>query len=651
MPARVPISPLVLHDGVMAPLSSRVLTSAATGVVGAGVALGLTSDNRPQALVSLAGAVAVLVAWVVVAREPSSPVGPALAWSSAGVATSMVIDVLAGSAYTAHPLPLAAVARPIWVGSWPITLVGVFALVLVFPDGRSPHRLWRVLPWLYAAGTFALVLGEWGARELNGRIVGESSDPVRTVTGTLGAITVGGCLVLGVVGIIVRYRAGNQHRREQIRWLLLAGLATVTLLVLGWVAQALGAPLEVSYAPFLTAIVVLVPLAVGTAMVRHDLFDIDRILGASTAWILTLLVSAAVFGAVVIAMSRLVGARSGLGPAAAAFVTALVLLPLQRHIAAVVGRAVDHDRHVALAGIEAFVAEVRAGRRAPEEVEDVLREAQRDPKLRLFLARPDGVWVDLAGHAVDEPGGFAVRSGGDTIATIVLGHESARARRRIAEFARAGWVPVEVSRLRLVLREALEEVRASRARLTTTAATERRRLERDLHDGAQQRLVATGMRLRSLQQGLDQRRSAEVDRAVAELEGTVAELRRLAQGVRPSRLDDGLRPALEAVRADSPIPLHLVVEDLPELDETRALTAFLVVSEAVTNALKHAQSTRIDVRVGHDSGRVAVVVRDDGIGGASPLGLTTLRDRVHSLGGTLCVESPPGQGTTVQAVL
>ena len=98
---------------------------------------------------------------------------------------------------------------------------------------------------------------------------------------------------------------------------------------------------------------------------------------------------------------------------------------------------------------------------------------------------------------------------------------------------------------------------------------ERRRLERDLHDGAQQRLIATGMRLRTIQRDLDPARSAEIDRAVAELEGTVGELRQLAHGVRPSRLDDGLGPALEAVRAAAPIPVDVQVSPLPVFDEVR----------------------------------------------------------------------------------
>jgi signal transduction histidine kinase len=158
-------------------------------------------------------------------------------------------------------------------------------------------------------------------------------------------------------------------------------------------------------------------------------------------------------------------------------------------------------------------------------------------------------------------------------------------------------VPIEVSRLRLGLRDALAETEASRERVAAANAVERRRLERDLHDGVQPRLVATGMRLRSLQRHLRAVPSAEIDVAVGELETTVAELRRLAHGVRPSRIDDGLPAALASLRADEPVPVHVSVGELPALDDVRALTAYFVASEAVANAHKHAHASRIEVCV------------------------------------------------------
>jgi hypothetical protein len=323
----------VLRDDVgMAPLTSRVLTAVATGVTGCGVVLGVADGDGAATAACLAALVAVATGWVVVRREPASAVGPALAWSGAGVAFVLAVEILARSAYDASPLPLAELARLLWVGVWPIHLAGVLVLLLVFPDGRLRSRLWSAVPVAYLAGTVAMVLSSWGAREVDGRVVEGSTGTLARVAGVGGIVVIGTCLVLAAGSVVVRYRRGDDRRREQIRWMMLAAGATVAALLLGWVAQAFGAALAVAYTPFLIGVVVLMPLAVGIAIVRHDLFDVDRMLGATTTWTLTLMGSAAVFAAVVLFAGRVVGASTGLAPTAAAFVTALTLLPLQRFL-------------------------------------------------------------------------------------------------------------------------------------------------------------------------------------------------------------------------------------------------------------------------------------------------------------------------------
>ena len=635
----------------MSPVLSRALVAAATAVPGVGIGISLYSGEAPVADVVAHGLawVAVAVGWVIVVRVPHSPVGPALAWTSGAVALVAVNDLLAASAYTSTPLPLSSLARHVWVGAWPVNLAGLLALLLVFPDGRRSGRVWAAVPWAYGAGTALMVAATWNFRQVDGAVVGDGA-PWQATAAYVALALIGGCLVTAVVSVVRRYRAGDDRRRLQIRWLLAAGVVTILLLVGGWVAEGFGASLTLAYTPFIFALVLIVPTAVGLAMVRHDLLDVDRLLGEGALWLVTLVASAGIFGATISVLSRTIGSTSGLGPAVAAFVTALALLPLHRTLSGRLGKVVDRDRFVAVAAMERFAADVREGSRPPEDVETVLRDAQGDPELRIALARPDG-WSDLRGTPVEEPSGFALKAGGDTIAMISLGWESARARRRIAELARVAWVPIEVSRLRLVLREALDEVEASRGRLIDAAATERKRLERDLHDGAQQRIIATGMRLRSLQLRLDPAAAAEVDTAVDELETTVNELRRLAHGVRPSRLDDGLGPALEGLLATSPVPVDLHVAALPETDEVRTLTAYLVASEAVTNALKHAHAQHIGVRLGSQGDRLTVEVSDDGVGGILDDSLTALRDRVASVGGSVRVESPAGGGTTVTAVV
>lgn len=230
---------------------------------------------------------------------------------------------------------------------------------------------------------------------------------------------------------------------------------------------------------------------------------------------------------------------------------------------------------------------------------------------------------------------------------------SARQLRRVRLAVSAAALPIEVSRLRLGLRRALTEVSESRRRLVSAAVAERKRLERDLHDGAQQHLLAVGMQLRSAQRNLDPADplSIELDRAVNRLEDTVGELRRLAHGLRPASLDDGLVAALRRLAAHSALPVDLRAGTV-ETSDVVAATAYFLVAEAMTNVLKHAQATGIRIRVRQAEEHLHIAVTDDGIGSApSQLSLTTLRDRVGAVGGTLSVTSASHEGTTIEAVM
>jgi PAS domain S-box-containing protein len=202
-----------------------------------------------------------------------------------------------------------------------------------------------------------------------------------------------------------------------------------------------------------------------------------------------------------------------------------------------------------------------------------------------------------------------------------------------------------------------DELRASRARIVQAGDAARRRLERDLHDGAQQRLVALSVALRLAKARLrDDPEAAEtiLTDAADELSHALEELRELARGIHPAILSDrGLAPALEALAARSPVPVEVDApgERLPLVVEA---AAYFVVSEAVTNATKHADAATVSVRVASENGHAIVEVADDGAGGADPAGgsgLRGLEDRVAALDGILTVESPAGGGTRIRAVI
>ncbi len=202
--------------------------------------------------------------------------------------------------------------------------------------------------------------------------------------------------------------------------------------------------------------------------------------------------------------------------------------------------------------------------------------------------------------------------------------------------------------------DAREQLAASRARIVEAADAARRRIERDLHDGAQQRLVSLALTLRRLEPSLEQDSAAtrELAAARAELDAALEELRELARGIHPSILTDrGLEDALAAVAGRSDVPVELNLDSCEELPQSVQTTAYFVVLEALANASKHARPGRIEVRVAVDERHATVEVRDDGNGGADPArgsGLSGLSDRVSALGGTLEIESPAGAGTTVR---
>ncbi len=622
----------------MTPALSRCLVSAAAVVVLTSVVIGGVLEEWHVLAVGVGCGFGVGVGWLIAHRDATSPVAPALAWATAGPAL-----------VAAHAGPLAKL--PWGTGIWPVNLVGVFALLLVFPGGRLTGWLWRAVPGLFGAATLGMIVSQWDAELVDGQVVGGPEAPWLECLAIVSLLSIGVCMIAGIVSLFLHYRRGDARVRRQIRLVLLAGIVVVLLLIMGWILEALGSPVEAAYTPFIVAIITALPGAVGIAIVRHDLFDIDRILSETTAWLFSALVSVGVFGVVVFAFAQVASHYADVAAAVAVFVATLPLLPVHRALSSAVGRLVDPDRHVALHRVERFGSDVRTGRRAPEEIETVLREAQGDDALQLLLAAPGLGWVDMACRPVEVQRRGRRRRDRPHRA----GWDSARARRRIADLTKVAWVPIEVSRLRLVLRTAVAEVEASRLRLMAAAAGERRRLERELHDGAQQRIVATGMRLRTLQRrltgGSQTAYATEIDAAVTELEETVAELRRLAHGVRPDRLSDGLGPALAPISDTSPVPLTIRVEEPADLDETRRLTAYLVVSEAITNALKHAAAHEIVVTIAPREERVAIEVTDDGVGGVDEIGLVSLRDRVQSVGGVLRVDSPVGSGTRIEALI
>ena len=623
---------------------------AGAGLVAAALPSGVDAV-RVGADVALAG-VGLVLAWLITVRVRQSAVPLALATISAFAVAVPAVEDWGASSTSAEPWPAAELAAPLVQAIWPLQLVGFVLLLLCFP-AESLRRRTAVRTLVALALAVVLILiGNWGTRE-DADFTGW-----RVPVVVAGLIALAGAVVVATVDLVVRSRRAKADQRRQARWPLLAAGCVVVLMVGSWLTVPDLVPAEIGYTAFLIAVYVLVPATVAVAVIRHDLWDIDRLLGETVAVVVTSVVAALVWAGTVVLVQGAVRDTAGLETGAAAFVTALILMPAYQWVHRWSSAVFDRERTVLLGAVGDFAADVHQGVRKPEEVEEVLRRLLRDPGLRVGLAVPGTAGLlDLAGAPVEVRPDVVLRAGETEIGVVELSRPSSRQRRLAQEAVRLCWSAFEGARLRAGLRAAVAEVEASRGRLEVAASTERRRLERDLHDGAQQALLGIGLRLRSAQAELPAESSAyaDVEVAVTQLADTVAELRRISQGIRPARLDDGLGPALEALRDSTPLPLTISIDpavDRKALDETVAQTAYFVVAEAVANALKHAHASTIAVEVGRRDGRAVVRVQDDGIGGVDPsTGLTALRDRVASLGGSLGLVSPPGGGTSVEVVL
>jgi signal transduction histidine kinase len=295
-----------------------------------------------------------------------------------------------------------------------------------------------------------------------------------------------------------------------------------------------------------------------------------------------------------------------------------------------------------------------------DDLDAALANVLADPSLRVAYAIPEEPgWVDAAGRpmALPDPASDGASSvtfidaGGEPVAALV--HDAGLEDGLVRAVGAAAGMAIANERLRAEVRAQLEEVRASRQRIVEAGDRERRRVERDLHDGAQQRLVTVSLSLGMLSGHGPH--DPETDRALAEasseLRRALEELRELARGIHPAVLtEDGLEAAVESLADRSRCPVSLTADLGHELPPPIAATAYFVVSEALANVAKYAHAERVWIELHCRSGCLRVEVRDDGVGGADPQagsGIRGLQDRVAAVGGTIAIESPVGAGTRI----
>jgi signal transduction histidine kinase len=472
-----------------------------------------------------------------------------------------------------------------------------------------------------------------------------------------------GSLIAGVVAIHLRLRRSKGIERLQTMWLAwAAALIPLALFLCGASAFVLGDSfLDWVVFPLILLFQVAVALSVGVAVTRYRLYAIERIVNRTLVYAsLTFLLLGAYIG-ITVGLGVFVGGDSPWVVAAATLAVALAFRPLRSRIQDLVDRRYRRARYEGVRRVRTFEDEVRDGRRAPEEIGAVLGEALADPLAELFFWLPETeAYADAAGEVAELPADARARREirRDDTRTAMLLHDPTLLQRRdlLDGVLSAAALSIEMARLRVEVRLQLAEVEASRTRIVEAGYEERRRLERDLHDGAQQRLVSLGVQLRRLQLSLPREAqilSPALDQIVGEVGAAIADLRQIAAGVRPARLDEGLSAALRDLARTSPVPVEVEAPDVRVAASVEA-AAYFVACEALTNAVKHGSPSRVAMRAVRENGTLLVSISDDGVGGAvvrRGSGLAGLRDRVAAHGGTLEIVSPNGGGTRVEVAI
>lgn len=557
--------------------------------------------------------------------------------------------------------------------TWPLLYAWPIAVAFVFPDGRLLSPRWR---WVVAAAVTSFV-GFMSVALLDpSPFEGADAAYANPIAGNrFGEVVVGAgiwvpfwlgilaSLFAGALSMWLRFRRSTGVQRLQVMWLAwAAALIPLGLLLCasGWFL-GLGAA-DVIVFPFLLLMQAAVSAAVGIAVVRYRLYAIERLVNRTLVYAVLTVVLAGVYVGCTAGLGVLVGRGSEWVTALATLAVAIAFRPLRRRVQSLVDRRFDRDRYEAVRKVQSFEQQIREGRRAPEEIGAVLSSALGDPLAELFFWLPASeTFADAGGTLVDalpDDGRAHAEIHHEGVRTAALLHDPSLLVRttKLEEVLGAAALSVEIARLRVEVRRQLAEVRASRQRIVEAGYEERRRLERDLHDGAQQRLVSLGIRVRRMQRTLPREAgilAPALDEIVLEVGSAIGDLRQIAAGVRPARLDDGLAAALRDLASSSPVP---VTVDAPvgRVAASVEAAAYFVACEALTNAVKHASASGVVLSAARENGTLRVSVTDDGVGGAVTRrgsGLAGLRDRVAAHGGTLEVRSPRGGGTQIEVSL
>jgi signal transduction histidine kinase len=583
-----------------------------------------------------------------------------------------------------------------WV--WVPAVVGALALLpMLFPNGRLPSRRWAPLAWIVWGAT-AVSLGGYvfipsGINTAPGYVNPVGLAALIPLSGLLHALYVLALLV-GVLGgagsLLVRYRHGNSEERQQIKWFAWAFVLLAAMLAMYAASQAVG----IASPAWLIAVILCigltaVPLTVAVAVLRYRLYDIDIIISRTLVYGSLAAFITAVYVGIAVGIGSLVGGGGKPNLGLSILATAIVAVgfqPVRERLHRIANRLVYGKRATPYEVLSQFserVAESYASEDVLPRMARVLGEGTNADLAEVWLRR-DGLLQRVAAFPRDDATPAAVHVNG-TATLAIPGADRSVVVRHQGELLGALTVtkrrgeaitPIEVKLMEdlahqagLVLKNVgltadlqnrLVDLRASRQRLVAAQDDERRRLERNLHDGAQQHLVALKIKL-GLVEMLATRDPERARATVAELKHDADEaletLRDLARGIYPPLLaEKGLPTALQAHSRKATLPVTIEADGVGRYPQDTEAALYFCILEALQNIQKYAQATAAVVRLREDGDHLTVEVVDDGRGFdiATTIrgnGLTNMEDRLDALGGTLRIISSPGAGTTVRAAV
>ncbi len=615
---------------------------------------------------------------VIVNKRPKNAIGWIFIVAGIALALGSIGQTYAVHALRADPGSLPAGRALAWVSNvlWPIPIIALTVLFLLFPTGHLPSPRWRPVAWLVVATCVVLTLGALilataGWSDPFGGIdaaAGSAGDVARVaIVIAVSAEVV--ALLLSVASLVVRFRRSTGVERLQLKWFVSAA-------ALAAVAFSVGIFVDSAVVSVILSISLLcLYVAIGIAMVKHNLYDIDVIINKTITYGALAAFITAIYVVVVVVIGAVIGVTEGVSLLATA-VVAVAFQPIRRRAQQIANRLVYGERatpYEVLSRFSEHVGETYSDEDILVRMARLLAEGTGATSAAVWLrvgdeVRPAAVWPTNGGMATAIPlvrgeppevegvtAAVPVRHQRELLGLLTVTKPpneplSSVEDKLVADLAAQAGLVLANSKL-------IEDLRASRQRLVAAQDEERRRLERNLHDGAQQQLVALAIRLK-LARTTASKDLVEADRMLEQLEGDVTDalenLRELARGVYPPLLaDQGLTAAIDAQSRRSAVPVRVEADGIDRYPQEIETAVYFCTLEALQNAAKYADAGQITVRLVQDDGELVLSVRDDGRGfdpAVTPLGagLQNMADRLAALGGRLIVRSRAGGGTTIE---